>query len=236
MRSTVAVLAGFVVVAVLSLVTDQVLHVLNVYPPWGEPMWNPWLNLLALTYRTIYTVAGGYLTATLAPRDPMRHVIILGCIGTVFGVLGAVTAISMADLGPSSVPDPARRYGVPRDLVRRMGQGSGIGEQGSGSGGGRACGGGQRFTADGTLDYGLMTRRWMLAVRLDAAAWRCEPGIRADARHRGLAEDAEVLRRRRVGRRVHRVAGGTHAHGGRDSCRSCDGQPHVPVLRVEDGL
>ena len=32
----------------LSLGTDQALHVLRVYPPWGQPMHPPWLNLLAL--------------------------------------------------------------------------------------------------------------------------------------------------------------------------------------------
>jgi len=41
-RSVGAVLAGFVVVAGLSLATDQVLHVLRVYPPWGEPMPLAW--------------------------------------------------------------------------------------------------------------------------------------------------------------------------------------------------
>src|SRR5437660_1722580 len=35
-RSTAAVLLGFVAVAVLSLGTDEVLHVLRVFPPWGE--------------------------------------------------------------------------------------------------------------------------------------------------------------------------------------------------------
>ena len=37
-RSIAAVVVGFVVTAVLSLATDQVLHVFKVYPPWGEPM------------------------------------------------------------------------------------------------------------------------------------------------------------------------------------------------------
>ena len=37
-RSTGAVAAGFAAIVVLSLGTDQVLHVLRVYPPWGEPM------------------------------------------------------------------------------------------------------------------------------------------------------------------------------------------------------
>jgi len=104
LRSVVAVLSGFLSVAVLSLGTDQVLHVLNVYPPWGEPMWSPWLNLLALGYRTVYTVLGGYLTAALAPRRPMKHVAIVGAIGLVLATLGAVVAISVADLGPAWYP------------------------------------------------------------------------------------------------------------------------------------
>ncbi len=37
-RSVGAVVAGFVAVFVLSVGTDQVLHALKVYPPWGEPM------------------------------------------------------------------------------------------------------------------------------------------------------------------------------------------------------
>ena len=102
--SIVAVVAGFLTVVVLSLATDQVLHALNVYPPWGEPMWSPWLNLLALTYRTAYTVLGGYLTAQLAPRAPMRLVGILGVIGTIAGTVGAIGAIAMADLGPNWYP------------------------------------------------------------------------------------------------------------------------------------
>lgn len=37
-RSVAAVLAGFIAVFVLSLSTDQIMHALDVYPPWGEPM------------------------------------------------------------------------------------------------------------------------------------------------------------------------------------------------------
>jgi hypothetical protein len=44
---------GFMTVVVLSLGTDQVLHVVQVYPPWGQPMYDPWLNLLALSYRSV---------------------------------------------------------------------------------------------------------------------------------------------------------------------------------------
>jgi hypothetical protein len=34
--------------------------------------------LLALVYRTVYGILGGYVTARLAPRAPMRHALILG--------------------------------------------------------------------------------------------------------------------------------------------------------------
>jgi hypothetical protein len=74
LRSAGAVLLGFVVVIALSLGTDQVLHVLEVYPPWGQPMYDAGLNLLALSYRIIYDVLGSYITARFAPRNPMRHV------------------------------------------------------------------------------------------------------------------------------------------------------------------
>ena len=64
-RSIGAIILGFVAVAVLSLGTDEVLHLLNVYPPWGEPMYDPRLNLLALSYRIVYTI----LAATSLPAS-----------------------------------------------------------------------------------------------------------------------------------------------------------------------
>lgn len=47
-------LVGFLTVVILSLGMDQVLHALHVYPPWGQPMHHPALNLLALSYRIVY--------------------------------------------------------------------------------------------------------------------------------------------------------------------------------------
>jgi hypothetical protein len=55
-------------VFVLSLGTDQVLHVLNVYPPWDQPMYDPRLNALALAYRCVYGVVGSYIIARLRRR------------------------------------------------------------------------------------------------------------------------------------------------------------------------
>ena len=104
MRSATAIAAGFFAVFVLSLGTDQILHMLDVYPPWGQPMFDTGQNVLALSYRLIYTILAGYITARLAPHRPMRHVRVLGIIGTVLATAGAVTAITVADLGPSWYP------------------------------------------------------------------------------------------------------------------------------------
>ena len=102
-RSVVAVLAGFLAVAGLSLATDQVLHMLDVYPPWGQTMSNQ-LFAVALAYRVVYTVAGGWITARLAPRSPMRHVRVLAVIGLIAGSLGVVAAFAVANLGPNWYP------------------------------------------------------------------------------------------------------------------------------------
>lgn len=100
-RSVAAVLLGFVAVVVLSLGTDQVLHMLQVYPPWGEPMYDAGLNLLALSYRIVYGVAGGYIAARLAPNAPMRHALVLGAVGLAMSIAGAV---AMWDAGANWYP------------------------------------------------------------------------------------------------------------------------------------
>lgn len=103
-RSAGAVLLGFVAIVVLSLGTDQVLHVVDFYPPWGEPMFDPVQNLTALAYRIVYGILGSYIAARFAPRNPMRHAIALGVVGLVPATLGAIVAISMGNLGPAWYP------------------------------------------------------------------------------------------------------------------------------------
>lgn len=103
LKSIGAVLAGLLVNVVFGLGTDQILHVLNVYPPWGVPMTEIGDNLLAFAYRCVYGVAGAYLTARLAPHAPMRHALILGGIGVAISLAGAVAAIQM-NLGPAWYP------------------------------------------------------------------------------------------------------------------------------------
>jgi hypothetical protein len=96
LKSIGAVLAGLVAIVVLSNGTDTVLEATGVFPPLAEQRDNGlttwWMVLLALTYRVVYMVVGGYATAALAPHKPLRHAAVLGMIGVVVGILGAVAA------------------------------------------------------------------------------------------------------------------------------------------------
>src|SRR5215472_13285026 len=103
-QSTGAIVLGLVAVVVLSLGTDEVLHLLKVYPPWGRPMFDSRLNLLALSYRIVYSVVGSYIAARFAPRNPMRHAMVLGAIGFVLSVPGAIFITTHTDLGPAWYP------------------------------------------------------------------------------------------------------------------------------------
>jgi hypothetical protein len=100
LRSIGAVLAGLVVVIVLSTGADAVLDATGVYPPAGEPMTDPKLYALALAYRCVFTVMGGWVTARLAPASPGKHVLVLAGIGLVLGSLGVVAALA-TNLGPA---------------------------------------------------------------------------------------------------------------------------------------
>jgi len=88
-RSVGALLAGFIAVVILSLGTDSALRALGVFPPLGQPM-SDGLFLLATVYRTVYAVAGSYLTARLAPDRPMGHALVGGAIGLVLSLAGAL--------------------------------------------------------------------------------------------------------------------------------------------------
>jgi hypothetical protein len=82
------VVAGFATTVVLSLGTEAVMHATGLFPPRGAPMSNG-LYAWATVYRIAFTVTGGYLTARLASRRPMRHVVALGVVGLVAAAAGA---------------------------------------------------------------------------------------------------------------------------------------------------
>ena len=101
-RSIWAVLAGFLVVVVLSIATDTALHQVGIYPELGKRM-SDRLFILATAYRTVFGVLGSYVTARLAPNKPMKHAMIGAAIGTVIATVGAVVTWNK-DLGPHWYP------------------------------------------------------------------------------------------------------------------------------------
>jgi hypothetical protein len=99
-RSIWAIVAGFLVVVVLSIGTDLVLHATKVYT---GPQLNDNQSALATAYRTLFAIVGSYLTARLAPHKPMKHALIGAAVGTVIATGGAVATWNK-DLGPHWYP------------------------------------------------------------------------------------------------------------------------------------
>jgi len=98
-----AILAGIVFIVATHSGTDFVLESLGIFTQPNEGFHTTWMVVTATIYRSIYTVAGGYLTAALAPSPPMRYVVILGIIGTVAGILAAIVTIPMG-IAPAWYP------------------------------------------------------------------------------------------------------------------------------------
>lgn len=102
-RGIGAIVAGFFTVFLLSLGTDTILHAAGVFPGWTQTMSDAQFAL-ALAYRVAYTVLGGYVTARLAPENPMRHVLILGSIGMFAAVVGMLGTWNRTEMGPRWYP------------------------------------------------------------------------------------------------------------------------------------
>jgi hypothetical protein len=101
-RSIWAVFAGVLFIIVVTTLVDIVLHVTGVYGPMTAPLTDG-LAVLATAYRVVISVAGGWLTAKLAPAKPMKHALILGAVGVVLGLIGAVATWNKG-MGPHWYP------------------------------------------------------------------------------------------------------------------------------------
>ncbi len=97
-RRILSVLAGFLVIAILSVVTDTALEQAGVLPPPDKGLFDTGLLLLALAYRSVFSVIGCYVTAWLAPDRPVAHALALGLLGVIVSALGTIAA---RGLGPA---------------------------------------------------------------------------------------------------------------------------------------
>ena len=63
------------------------------------------LFVWATVYRVAFTVIGGFITARLAPRKPMRHVLVLGALGIVAASAGVLATWNRGpEFGPKWYP------------------------------------------------------------------------------------------------------------------------------------
>ena len=109
-KSVWAVVAGVLFITVVTTLVDIALHAAKVYP---DQKLDNRLSLIALSYRIVITVAGAWITARLAPANPMKHALILGVVGTCLGLLG-LAATWNADLGPKWYPISLAVLAIPQ--------------------------------------------------------------------------------------------------------------------------
>jgi len=101
-KSAGAVAAGVLFIIVVTTLVDIVLHAVGVFPPMNRPIDDP-LALLATSYRTVIGIVGAWLTARLAPAEPLKHALILGTVGVVLGLVGLAATWNLG-LGPRWYP------------------------------------------------------------------------------------------------------------------------------------
>ncbi len=100
-KSIGAIVAGIVFVIITHTGTDLIFESLGIFP--SDNLRVPWMAATALSYRIVFQIAGGYLTAMLAPSRPMLHALIFGTIGLALGTAGAAVALPL-DLSPAWYP------------------------------------------------------------------------------------------------------------------------------------
>jgi hypothetical protein len=114
-KSVWAVVAGVLFIIIVTTLVDIALHALGVFPPMDQPL-DDKLSLLATSYRIVISIGGAWLTARLAPANPMKHALILGLVGTVLGLMGVVATWNRG-LGPRWYPIALAVLAIPQCWV-----------------------------------------------------------------------------------------------------------------------
>lgn len=97
LKSIGAVLTGFIFIGITHTSMDALLESTGVLPK-GNLFVESRLILIVIGYRAVFSIAGCYISAWLAPNYPMRHSLALGILGAIFSTIGAIT---LGHLGPA---------------------------------------------------------------------------------------------------------------------------------------
>jgi hypothetical protein len=115
-KSIASVLIGAGVSVVLSIGTDGLMRALGIFPL--NPPMKGKLFILATVYRTFFGGVGGYLAARIAPDKPLKHAFVLGALGLVANLAGAIaTWNKLPELGPKWYPIALIALALPAALV-----------------------------------------------------------------------------------------------------------------------
>ena len=112
LKSIGAVLAGLVFIFITHSGVDLILESLGIFSPTTQRFETPWMLAAAMTYRTVLSIGGCFVTGILAPSRPMLHALLLGFIGLALSTAAAVVLIPM-DLGPAWYPIALAVLAVP---------------------------------------------------------------------------------------------------------------------------
>ncbi len=93
LRSVAAVIAGSVTIGVTALGADTILRKVApaVFASGGQDG-SPWVLFLILIYSVVFSGLGGFVSALLSGRSPMKHAIALGILQTI----GSIAAVYQA--------------------------------------------------------------------------------------------------------------------------------------------
>lgn len=111
-RSFLSIVAGVLFIIIVTTIIDVLLHATGVYAGMDVPLTDA-LALLATSYRIVIGVAGGWLTARLAPSEPLGHALRLGYVGTGLGLIGLIATWD-AGLAPRWYPIALVLLAVPQ--------------------------------------------------------------------------------------------------------------------------
>jgi hypothetical protein len=111
-KSAWAVVAGVLFIIIVTTIVDIALHAAGVYPPTNQPL-DDKLAIIASSYRVVISVAGAWLTARLAPANPMKHAIVLGYVGLALGLVGVAVTWNLG-LGPRWYPIALAVLAIPQ--------------------------------------------------------------------------------------------------------------------------
>ena len=86
-RGILAVVAGYIVMAIGVVTVTGAVAVL--FPTWSSPE-NAAYVIFNLGFSLVFALAGGYVTAVVAKRAPLRHAIALAALAFILAIISMV--------------------------------------------------------------------------------------------------------------------------------------------------